>query len=138
MPTDEPNDPNSKPVEIRTEAAPAPVGPYSQAIRAGGLVFASGQIPLDPQTGKIVPGEIEDETKQVLANLEAVLAAADSGLDRVIKATVYLTDLSLFPRVNAIYAEFFSADPAPARVTVGVAALPLGARVEIDAIALVD
>lgn len=124
--------------EIRTTGAPAPVGPYSQAIRAGGWLFASGQIPLDPATGKIVPGEIEDEARQVLANLRAVLAAGGSGLDRVVKATVYLTDLTLFPRVNAIYAEFFSAKPAPARVTVGVASLPLGARVEIDAIALCD
>ena len=122
--------------EVRTEAAPAPVGPYSQAIRSGGLVFASGQIPLDPTSGEIVKGEIEDETRQVLANLRAVLEAADSGLDRVVKATVYLTDLTLFPRVNAIYAEAFNADPAPARVTVGVASLPLGAQVEIDAIAL--
>ncbi len=124
--------------EIRTESAPAPVGPYSQAIRAGELVFASGQIPLDPITGKKVEGEIEDETRQVLANLRAVLEAADSGMDRVVKATVYLTDLSLFPRVNAVYAEVFDADPAPARVTIGVASLPLDAQVEIDAIALLS
>ncbi len=124
--------------EIRTESAPAPVGPYSQAIRAGELVFASGQIPLDPITGKKVDGEIEDETRQVLANLRAVLEAADSGMDRVVKATVYLTDLSLFPRVNAVYAEVFDADPAPARVTIGVASLPLDAQVEIDAIALLS
>lgn len=124
--------------EIRTEGAPAPVGPYSQAIRAGDLVFASGQIPLDPDSGKIVGGEIEDEARQALANLAAVLAAAGSGLERVVKATVYLTDLSLFPRVNVVYAEAFKFDPAPARVTVGVASLPLGAHVEIDAIALVS
>jgi 2-iminobutanoate/2-iminopropanoate deaminase len=124
--------------EVRTETAPAPVGPYSQAIRAGEFVFASGQIPLDPGTGKIVGGEIEDETRQVLANLAAVLEAASSSLERVVKATVYLTDLSLFPRVNAVYAEAFCFDPAPARVTVGVAALPLGAQVEIDAVALVS
>lgn len=122
--------------EIRTADAPAPVGPYSQAIRSGDVVYASGQIPLDPVTGKKVEGEIEDEARQVLANLKAVLEAAGSGMDRVVKATVYLTDLSLFPRVNAVYAEAFDADPAPARVTVGVAALPLGAQVEIDAIAL--
>jgi len=122
--------------EIRTEAAPAPVGPYSQAISAGGLVFASGQVPIDPRTGELVAGEIEDEARQVLTNLRAVLEAAGSGLDRVVKATVYLTDLGLFPRVNAVYAEAFNADPAPARVTVGVASLPLGARVEIDAIAI--
>ena len=123
--------------EIRTESAPAPVGPYSQGIRSGQWVFASGQIPLDPATGEKVEGEIEDEARQVLANLRAVLEEAGSGLDQVIKATVYLTDLSLFPRVNAVYAEAFDVDPAPARVTVGVAALPLGAQVEIDAIAQV-
>ncbi len=124
--------------EVRTEGAPAPVGPYSQAIRSGDWVFASGQIPLDPTTGELVQGEIEDETRQVLGNLQAVLEAAGSGLDRVVKATVYLTDLGLFPRVNAVYAEAFETLPAPARVTVGVAALPLGASVEIDAIARCD
>ncbi|MFO0688351.1 MAG: RidA family protein [Myxococcota bacterium] len=124
--------------EIRTTGAPAPVGPYSQAIRAGGWLFASGQIPLDPASGKIVPGEIEDEARQVLANLRAVLEAGGSSLDRVVKATVYLTDLTMFPRVNAVYAEAFSTKPAPARVTVGVASLPFGSRVEIDAIALCD
>ena len=124
--------------EIRTEAAPAPVGPYSQAIRLDELVFVSGQIPLDPTTGEIVPGDIEDETRQVLANLKAVLEASGSELSCVVKATVYLTDLSLFPRVSAVYGDAFHFDPAPARVTVGVAELPLGAQVEIDAIALVS
>jgi 2-iminobutanoate/2-iminopropanoate deaminase len=127
-----------KKIEIRTDAAPAPVGPYSQAIRMADLVFLSGQIPLDPKTGTIVPGEIEDETRQVLSNLKAVLGAAGSDLARVIKTTVYLTDMSLFPRVNAIYAEAFDIEPAPARATVEVSALPLGARVEIDAIASTD
>jgi 2-iminobutanoate/2-iminopropanoate deaminase len=134
-------------IEVRTEDAPAPVGPYSQAIRielgqdnrpepeAAGLVFVSGQIPLDPKTGKLVDGEIEDETRQVLANLRAVLSASGASLASVVKATVYLTDMSLFPRVNAIYAEAFDSDPAPARATVEVSALPLGAHVEIDAIA---
>jgi len=122
-------------IEIRTEAAPAPVGPYSQAIRLAELVFVSGQIPLDPETGEIAPGEIEDETRQVLANLKAVLEASGSELSRVVKATVYLTDISLFPRINAVYAEAFDSDPAPARATVEVSALPLGAHVEIDAIA---
>jgi 2-iminobutanoate/2-iminopropanoate deaminase len=123
--------------EIRTDDAPAPVGPYSQAIRHGDLVFVSGQIPLDPKTGKIVGGEIEDETRQVLANLKAVLEASGASLASVIKATVYLTDMSLFPRVNVIYAESFDSDPAPARATVEVSALPLGAHVEIDAIAVI-
>lgn len=123
-------------VEIRTETAPAPVGPYSQAIRSGSLVFVSGQIPLDPSNGEIVSGEIEEEARRVLANLRAVLEAAGSGLDRVVRTTVYLTDLGLFARVNAVYGEAFDCDPAPARVTIGVAALPFGARVEIDAIAV--
>jgi reactive intermediate/imine deaminase len=138
MKTSDPSDSADRMTEVRTDAAPAPVGPYSQAIRAGALVFASGQIPLDPATGKIVGGEIEDETRQVLANLRAVLTKAGSGFDRVVKTTVYLTDLALFQRVNAVYAEAFDSDPAPARATVQVAALPLGARLEIDAVALVD
>ncbi len=127
---------STRQTEIRTEDAPAPVGAYSQAIAQGELVFVSGQIPLDPKTGKLVSGEIEDETRQVLSNLKAVLQAAGSDPSRVLKATVYLTDMSLFPRVNAIYAETFSSAPAPARATVEVSALPLGAHVEIDAIAV--
>jgi 2-iminobutanoate/2-iminopropanoate deaminase len=126
---------SNRQIEIRTEAAPAPVGPYSQAIALSELVFVSGQIPLDPKTGEIVRGEIEDETRQVLANLKAVLEASGSELSCVVKATVYLTDMSLFPRINAVYAEAFDTDPAPARATVEVSALPLGAHVEIDAIA---
>ena len=123
--------------EVETGAAPAPVGPYSQAVIHGDLLYASGQIPLDPATGEIVQGEIEDETRQVIANLAAVLEAGGSSLLRVLKATVYVTDLSLFGRINAVYAEAFTGQPAPARATVQVAALPLGARVEIDAIAIV-
>ena len=121
--------------EVRTSNAPDPVGPYSQAIAADGLLLLSGQIPLVPETGELVAGEIEAQTRQVLDNLAAVLEAGGSSLDRVLKTTVYLVDLSLFPRVNAVYAEYFSADPAPARATVQVAALPLGAQIEIDAIA---
>lgn len=123
--------------EVRTELAPAPVGPYSQAVVHGDLVYASGQIPIDPATGELVQGEIEDETRQVLANLAAVLEAGGSSLERVLKATVYVTDLALFSRINAVYAEAMRGEPAPARATVQVAALPLGARVEIDAIAAV-
>jgi len=121
--------------EIRSERAPDPVGPYSQAIEHGGLVFASGQIPLDPATGELVGGEIEQQTEQVLKNLAEVLAAAGTSLDRVLRTTVYLVDLALFPRVNAVYAEHFTSEPQPARATVQVAALPLGAEVEIDAVA---
>ena len=122
---------------IETSNAPAPVGPYSQAVVWGDLVLASGQIPLDPATGQRVSDEIETQVHQVLANLAAVLEAAGSGLDGVLKTTVFLTDLALFPKVNALYADAFTADPAPARSTVEVSALPLGALVEIEAIARV-
>ena len=111
------------------------MGPYVQAIQHGDLIFASGQIPLDPETGELVDGEIEAQTKRVIANLEAVLLEADSSLQQVVRTTVYLINLSLVPRVNAIYAEHFTGNPPPARATVGVAALPLGAQIEIDAIA---
>jgi len=121
--------------EIRTDAAPAPVGPYSQAVAHSGLLYASGQIPLVPETGSIVDGDVEAQTRQVLANLGAVLRAGGSGFEHAIKVTIYLTDIADFPRVNALYAEAFSGDPAPARATVQVAALPLGALVEMDAIA---
>jgi len=104
-------------------------------VRSGDLVFASGQIPLDPASGTLVEGEIEDQTRRVLENLSAVLVAAGSPLSRVLRTTVYVTDLSMFPRINAVYAEFFTSKPAPARATVQVTALPLGAQVEIDAIA---
>jgi reactive intermediate/imine deaminase len=120
---------------VRTPEAPAPVGPYSQAVVAGGFVFASGQIPLDPATGKLVGGEIEAQTERVLDNLRAVLEAAGSSLGQVVRTSVYLVDLALFPRVNAVYARYFGSDPKPARSTVQVAALPLGAQVEIDVIA---
>lgn len=121
-----------------TGDAPAPVGPYSQAIVHEGLVYASGQIPLDPLTGALVEGAIEAQTERVLANLSAVLTAAGSGLDRVLRTTIYVTDLSLFGRVNAVYARCFATGTPPARATVQVAALPLGAQIEIDAIAAVD
>lgn len=123
---------------MRSDAAPAPVGPYSQALRHGGFVFVSGQIPLDPATGQLVEGDIEAQTRRVLENLGAVLAAAGSSPERVLRTTIYTTDISLFARINAVYGEFFCHEPAPARATVGVAALPLGAHVEVDAIALAD
>ena len=107
--------------EVRTERAPAPVGPYSQAVVHQGLVYVSGQIPLDPATGEIVEGEIEAQAARVFANLRAVLEAAGSGIERVLRTSIYLTDLSLFPRVNAIYERHFTGDPKPARSTIGVA-----------------
>jgi 2-iminobutanoate/2-iminopropanoate deaminase len=122
---------------ISTERAPGAVGPYSQAIVSGGFAWVSGQIALDPATGQMVQGEIEDETRQVLANLRAVLDAAGTSLDRVVRATVYLADLSDFERVNAVYAEGFGEQP-PARVCIEACGLPKGARVEIDAIAEVS
>jgi 2-iminobutanoate/2-iminopropanoate deaminase len=121
---------------VFASGAPTPVGPYSQAIVANGFVFASGQVPIDPASGKLVPGEIETQTERVLENLARVLEAAGSSLDHVVRASVYLVDLATFPRMNAVYARYFSGDPKPARTTVQVAALPLGAQVEIDAIAV--
>ena len=121
--------------EVRTTAAPEPVGPYSQAVEQDGWIFASGQIPLDPANGKLVEGGIDAQTRRVLANLRAVLEAAGAGFADVVRTTIFLTDLSSFAEVNAIYAEHFTGDPPPARATVQVAALPLGAQVEIDCIA---
>jgi 2-iminobutanoate/2-iminopropanoate deaminase len=122
--------------EVRSPAAPLPVGPYSQAVAAGGLLFLSGQIPLDPHTQKLVTGEIEEQTVRVIENLAAVLAAGGSSLARVVRTTVYLSDLALFPRMNAVYARYFEQVPQPARATIQAAGLPLGAKIEIDAIAL--
>ena len=124
--------------EVRTEAAPRPVGPYSQAVVTRGFVFASGQVPLDPATGALVSGEIEVQTDRVIENLRAVLEAAGSSLDRVVRTTVYLADLGLFARMNEVYARHFRTDPKPARSTIQAARLPLGAAIEIDAIAALD
>jgi 2-iminobutanoate/2-iminopropanoate deaminase len=125
---------------VTAKTAPKAVGPYSHAIRVGGgagpdWIFTSGQVGLDPQSGKIVPGGVVEETRQVLRNLSAVLEAAGSGLPRVVKTTVFLADLGDFAAMNAVYAEAFGGH-RPTRSTVQAAALPLGARVEIDAVAL--
>ena len=120
---------------IASSGAPAAIGPYSQAIRAGGLVFVSGQIPLDPATGAVVEGGIAAQAARALESLRAVLAAAGSGLDRVVKTTIFLTDLGDFAEVNEVYARYFPAAP-PARATVQVAALPRGVGIEIEAVAL--
>jgi len=122
---------------IETAQAPAPVGPYNQAVRAGNLLFCSGQIALDPDSGILVgEGDVALETRQVLTNLVAVLAAAEARPDQVVRTTVFLADLADFATVNGLYAEVFGAGVSPARACVQVAALPKGARVEIDAIAV--
>ncbi|MCS7049396.1 MAG: RidA family protein [Verrucomicrobiae bacterium] len=120
---------------LNTSAAPAAVGPYSQAVWAGDVLFCSGQIPLDPSTGQLVSGGIEAQTERVLENLAAVLRAAGLSLADVVKTTVFLTDLSQFAAMNAVYARYFPTNP-PARSTVQVARLPRDAQVEIEAIAI--
>ena len=121
---------------IQTEAAPAAIGPYSQAIRAGDLIFCSGQVPLDPATGALVEGDVAAQTERVMKNLQAVLEAAGASLASVVKTTIYLTDLGDFAAVNEAYSAHFDAAP-PARATIEVSALPLGSRVEIEAVAVI-
>ena len=120
---------------IRTGAAPGAIGPYSQAVECGGMVFVSGQIPLDPATGALVPGEFAEQAGRVMANVGAILEAAGCARSSVVKATVYLTDLARFGEFNEIYAAFFG-EHRPARAVVGVAALPRGAQVEVEAVAV--
>jgi reactive intermediate/imine deaminase len=118
---------------IQTDAAPAAIGPYSQAVRSGDTVYLSGQVPLDPATGQLVTGDIALEARRVFANLRAVCAAAGGSFDDVVRVGIYLTDLGDFAAVNAVMAEEFAA-PYPARSTIQVSALPRGARVEVDAV----
>ncbi|MCK4831221.1 MAG: RidA family protein [Anaerolineales bacterium] len=121
---------------ISTDQAPAAVGPYSQAIIAGEFVFTAGQIPMDPATGRLLEGDIQEQTRQVLSNVKAVLQAAGTSLDKVVKVTVFLQDMGDFKAMNEVYAEFFVKEP-PARSAIQAAALPLGVGVEIEAIALI-
>ena len=123
---------------IQTGGAPDAIGPYSQGVRARAseFLFLSGQIGLDPQTGELVPGDIEAQTERVLRNLEEVLRTAGSSLGQVVKTTIYLTDMEEFPRVNKVYGKFFG-ESLPARATVGVSSLPKGALVEVEALAVV-
>lgn len=122
---------------VKSQKAPQAVGPYSQAIKARGFIFLSGQIPIDPATGTLIQGGVAAETRQVLRNLEAVLKDAGASLDDVVKTTVYLKDISKFTEMNNVYAEFFR-EPYPARATVEVRDLPKGAQVEIDAVAVAE
>lgn len=122
---------------IKTENAPAAVGPYSQAVRVGSFIYTAGQIALIPETGQLIEGGIEAQTRQVMQNLVAVLEAAGSNLASVVKTTIYVTNLADFNTINQVYGSFFSSDP-PARSTVQVAALPLGANVEIEVVALAN
>lgn len=122
---------------VQTDNAPKAIGPYSQAIKANGLVFASGQIPLDPSAMQVVEGGIREQTERVMNNLKAVLEAAGTSLDRVVRTTVYLVDLNDFTEMNETYGRFFSEKP-PARTTVEVSRLPRDVRVEIDVIALAE
>ncbi len=119
---------------VSSPSAPKAIGPYSQAIRAGSLLFVSGQIPIDPATGELVQGDIAQQTHRVFANLKAILEAAGATFDNVVRTTVYLADMNDFAKVNEIYATYFSS-PAPARATVQAARLPRDSRVEIDLIA---
>lgn len=122
--------------EVRTDGAPAAIGPYSQAIRVGGVIYCSGQVPLDPATGELVTSDVRSETKRVMENLAAVVTAGGSSMERVVRCTIFLTSMDDYAAVNEVYATFFG-DPAPARACVEVSRLPKDARVEIDAIAAV-
>lgn len=121
---------------IATEKAPSAIGPYAQANLVGDLIFTSGQIPIDPATGELAPGEIEEQTKQSLENLKAILEEAGSGMDKVIKTTCFLSDIGNFARMNAVYAEYFTEGSYPSRSAFEVSALPKGALVEIEAVAM--
>ena len=123
--------------QVQTKNAPAAIGPYSQAIKANGFVYVSGQIAIDPETGEFVSGGVAEQTQRVLKNLAAVLEASGSSLDQVVKTTVFLADMKEFVEMNEVYATFFSGPP-PARATVAAAGLPRDARVEIEAVALVS
>lgn len=122
---------------VSTPSAPAAIGPYSQAVKAGGMLFISGQIPLDPTTGELVTGDVAAQTRRVMENLNGILTAAGLSMARVVKTTIFLTDLNAFATVNAVYGEYFPSAP-PARATVEVSRLPRGAAVEIEAVALLD
>lgn len=122
---------------IITEEAPLPIGPYSQAIKSNNLVFVSGQIPIDPVTGGVVDGTLADQTRQILNNIRAILETADSGINRIVKISVFMANLSYFEEVNSVFSEFFTIEP-PARDTVEVSRLPKDVNIEISCIAVAD
>jgi 2-iminobutanoate/2-iminopropanoate deaminase len=122
---------------VSTPAAPQAVGPYSQAIRAGSLLFVSGQIPIDPATGQVIAGDAAAQTRRVMENIGEILKAAGSSFDQVVRTTVYLADIAEFPAMNEVYGQYFSA-PAPARSTIQAARLPRDAKLEIDVIAVLE
>ena len=117
---------------VETQGAPAPIGPYSQAVEAGGVLYCSGQVPLDPSSGELIDGDIAEQARRCLENLDAVCLEAGTRLDQAARIGIYLTDISLFAEVNEVYGEYFS-EPFPARSTLGVAELPKGALIEMDA-----
>jgi 2-iminobutanoate/2-iminopropanoate deaminase len=123
---------------IQTDHAPAALGPYSQAIVTGNMVYTAGQTPIDPATGKLIDGTIEEQTHRVLQNIKSVLEAAGSSLAKVVKTTVFLTSMSDFAAMNVVYAQYFNTDAPPARSTIQVAGLPLGAMIEIETVAILD
>ena len=125
-------------IKVETEAAPKAIGPYSQAIRAGQLLFVSGQIPLNPKTGKVEETSIEGQTRQVFANIKAILEAAGCGFENVVRVEVYLKDLQDFGVMNQLYATYFTSDPKPARQAMQVAKLPLEVKIEISCIAFIS
>lgn len=121
---------------IKTDNAPAPIGPYSQAVMIGNMLYTSGQIAINPKTGELIQGSIEEETKQVMENLKALLEAAGMGFEEVIKSTIFISDMHQFSRINSVYGSYFNEETAPARETVQVAALPKFVNVEISVIAV--
>ena len=123
---------------VQTDKAPAAIGPYSQAVVANGLVFTAGQVAINPATHKLIEGGIEEQTRQVLDNLRAVLEAAGASLQGVVKTTVFLTYMGNFAAMNAVYGQYFSTEPPPARSTIQVADLPLGAMIEIECVAALE
>jgi len=123
---------------IRTNHAPAAIGPYSQAIKVNQFIYTAGQVSIDPQTGTMIEGGIQEQTRRVLDNIAAVLEAAGASFDNVVKTTVFLSDMANFAPMNEIYKQYFNSDAPPARSTVQVAGLPLGAMVEIECVAMVD